>query len=59
VSGYMITRITGRFVGELQLPGAGVLAAAAAALVTAGIGAALVPAIQAAATNIVDSLRAE
>jgi putative ABC transport system permease protein len=59
VAGYIFTGITGRFVGELQLPGAGVLAAAATALVIAGIGAALVPAIQAAATNIVDSLRAE
>lgn len=57
--GYFLTRVAARFVEQLQLPSTVELAASSAVLIVAGIGAALVPAIRAARTNIMDSLRAE
>ena len=57
--GYFIARITAGFIGQMQMPGVTVLIAAAAVLVVAGVGAAFVPAARAAATNIMESLRAE
>jgi predicted permease len=57
--GYVLLRITERFVGQMQLPGTTALLAAGAVLVVAAVGAAFVPAARAARTNIVESLRAE
>src|SRR5262245_3094831 len=59
VSGYLILRLTARFAGQMQMPSAAALVAAGAVLVVAGVGAAFVPAARAAATNIMDSLRAD
>lgn len=59
VGGYLILRMTARFAGQMQMPGAAALVAAGAVLVVAGVGAAFVPAARAAATNIMDSLRAD
>lgn len=57
--GYLLARVSERFIGQMQTPGVTVLLAAAVVLVVAGVGAAFVPAARAAATNITESLRAE
>jgi len=59
VGGYFLLQLTARFIGQMQMPGVAALAAAGAVLVLAGVGAAFVPAARAAATNIVESLKAE
>jgi putative ABC transport system permease protein len=59
VGGYLILQMTARFIGQMQMPGAAALTAAGAVLIVAGVGAAFVPAARAAATNIMESLRAE
>ncbi|HKW48316.1 MAG TPA: ABC transporter permease [Gemmatimonadaceae bacterium] len=59
VGGYFIARVAARFIGQMQMPGVTVLLAAGVVLVAAGVAAAFVPAARAAATNIMESLRAE
>jgi ABC-type antimicrobial peptide transport system permease subunit len=59
IGGYFLLKITASYIGQVQMPSAAALAAAAAVLIVAGVGAAFVPAARAAATNIMDSLRAE
>lgn len=59
VGGYLIARIAGRFIGEMQMPGTTALLASGAVLLVAGVSAAFIPAARAAGTNIVESLRAE
>ncbi len=59
VGGYFILQMAARFIGPMQMPGAAALAAAGAVLFVAAVGAAFVPAARAAATNIMESLRAE
>jgi len=59
VGGYLIARIAGRFIGEMQMPGTTALLASGAVLLFAGVSAAFIPAARAAGTNVVESLRAE
>lgn len=59
VGGYLLLQITARFIGPMQMPSAAALAAAGAVLIIAGVGAAFVPAARAAATNIMESLKAD
>jgi predicted permease len=57
--GFILSLVVARYVVQVQMPGAVVVAAAAAALFTAAVGASLAPAARAARTNVVEAIRAD
>jgi ABC-type antimicrobial peptide transport system permease subunit len=59
VGGLGLAIVVGRYVLEVQMPGALVVAAAGATLFAAAVGASLAPAARAARTNVIEALRAE
>lgn len=59
VGGLGLSIVVARYVIQMQMPGALVVAAAGATLFAAAVGASLVPAARAARTNVVEALRAE
>jgi ABC-type antimicrobial peptide transport system permease subunit len=59
VGGLGLATVVARYVVQVEMPGAIVVAAAGATLFAAAVGAALAPAARAARTNVVEALRAE
>jgi len=59
VGGFALARAAGRFIADVQLPGAMTMIGAAAILVVAALLASLVPAARAARVDVVDALRPE
>jgi predicted permease len=59
VGGLGLAIVVARFVVQIEMPGAVVVAAAGATLFAAAVGASLAPAARAARTNVVEALRAD
>jgi ABC-type antimicrobial peptide transport system permease subunit len=59
VGGLGLAIVVGRYVIQVQMPGALVVVAAGATLFAAAVGASLAPAARAARTNVVEALRAD
>jgi putative ABC transport system permease protein len=59
VGGYVLTRLVGAYIQEVQVPGALPIVAAAMILVVAAVLASLVPAARASRVDVIDALRPE
>ncbi len=59
VGGLLLTRVVSGYLGEMQMPSAWAIAAAALVLAAAAVAASLVPAARAAKVNVAQALRAE
>jgi predicted permease len=59
VGGVCLAIVVARYVVQVQMPGAIVVAAAGATLLASAVGASLIPAARAARTNVVEALRAD
>jgi len=59
VLGFVLARVAGKYVGEIDQPGALTFAASAAVILAAAVVASAVPAARAARVNAVEALRSE
>jgi predicted permease len=59
LGGFVLARVAGAFIEGVRMPGALPIAAAAATLVAAAVGASLMPAARAARVDVISALRAE